>query len=668
MRKSRWLFPVLLSSTYLVGCGKFRMEGSKKSIDKACAMSHSEGVRMALDRTSDQSYNHIEPNSLPFTKCIDLYAYIDKQRNKYQSCKDQGEPKVVTAYADNNVVYAESSQAPAVMTSQKGAQSPDIITNLRERGVDEADLAKVSKSHIFVASAGQIAVLDRKSKQWIGHLKVDDSHFKSSIEPLAMAIGPKPGPQILTKDEKLLVVTASKIQVYSLKPMSMPVLKDEVALSQPASEVRLMGSRLIVLSHNYSYGISNGRPIEDDLMIRSLPCNATYAEMFPNRYSNQLSATVVKSIDIDNLKNEKSFAFLQKLDSYITTNNIYLYSQDYSRDTTYIRKVSITEKGDLLEVATGSVPGFIKDSWALSESGKQAEFLSVVSTSQTKRSSQLSILTSKESKLTMVGSVGDFGIDEDVKSVRKIENIVFVVTFREVDPLFAIDISDVKSPTILSSLKIPGFSSYMHPFGSNRLIGLGYSGANRGFDRSVQLSLFDTTEMTDVKRIDAISIGGSRSNSIATYDYHAFFMDQENSIVGFPIEYSSEVSKSTSGRAEGASDSLSDQAGPDKPQSSNDLTSGAALYKIGLTSIKAFKFIQHDDIAIASSPRGRSVATYCHPFYSPSRILRLLKIDNQLVSISENALKTFDITEDMPLVASVSWENEQTFCSPMKYD
>ena len=72
MRKSRWLSLVLLSSTYLVGCGKFRMEGTKKSIDKTCAMSHSEGVRMALARTADQSYNHIEPNSLPFTKCIDL--------------------------------------------------------------------------------------------------------------------------------------------------------------------------------------------------------------------------------------------------------------------------------------------------------------------------------------------------------------------------------------------------------------------------------------------------------------------------------------------------------------------------------------------------------------------------------------------------------------------
>lgn len=666
MRKCRWLSLVLLSSTFLGGCGMFPRERAKKPI-KICVNSNSANVRTMDERIADQNYRSGDDQSLPFTKCENIYAYIEKQRESYLGCEDQGEPKVAIAYEDNNGVNADAGHSPEVMSDRKSAASPDILTHLRERGVDEADLAKVSQDHIFVASAGQIAVLDRKSKQWMGLLKVNDSDPNSSIESGMMS--PETSPQLLTKDEQLLVITASRIQTYSLKAKSMPVLKEEVALSQPASEVRLIGSRLILLSHSYSSAISSSRPIQDDQMIRTLPCDSTYPELYSHSSSYGLSTTVVKSLDLNDLKSEKSFAFLQNFNSYITTNNIYLYSQDYSRDTTYIRKISLNENGDLLDVATGSVPGYIKDSWALSESGTRGEFLSVVSTSLTNKSSQLSILTPKESQLTLVGSIRDIGIGEDVKSVRKVDNGVFVGTFREVDPLFAIDISDVTSPKILSSLKIPGFSSYMHPFGSSRLIGLGYSSGNRGFDKSVQMSLFDTTDLTDVKRLDAITIGAPGSSSIATVDYHAFFMDQENSLVGVPVEYSSMISVLSRNRADGTSSPFQNQeATKTSATPSSHLTSGAALYRIGPSSIKALKFIQHEDIAIPTIPSASSAASFCPWYPSPSKILRILKIDNQLVSISANALKSFDLTDDLPLAASASWEIPQSSCSAVYQD
>ena len=657
MRNFKYLPLILWSSVVLEGCGMIKMSGSKQSVD-ACSESRKKLVptrhsdAFVLDSTNSQ------PDIAPFRTCENIFAYIN-ERKAQLNCETQGSPKAAAevVYDDRVVAQGQASSASQAESSQKSTVSNDVLTNLRERGVDEADMAKVSKDHIFVASPGQIAVLDRKSKQLIGLLKVSDSHPGSNIEPAMMYQGSTP--DLLTKDDQLVVISGSKLQVYSLKAMSMPILKDEVALAQPATAVRLIGNRLIMLSNIYT-GLAYSSPI-DDQMIRSLPCDSTYPELNYDTSNFGNGMTIVKSIDLGNLKSEKTFAFLQTYQSYITTKNIYLYTSYYTQDKTHIRKISLSEKGELMEVSTGSVQGQIKDSWALSESGTAAgEFLSVVSTSSKSRSSQLAVLNSKDSKLTQVGVVGDFGIGEQVKSVRKIGDIVFVVTFRETDPLFAIDISNVSSPKILSALKIPGFSSYMHPFGSNRLIGLGSSGGN--FDSSVQLSLFDTTTLTDVKRLDAVTIGESGSSSVASVDYHAFFMDQENAMVGFPVEFSSAHLLNKSDQDFLPPSPLPGSTGVNTPSVPSYGSSGAALYKIGLTSIKLIKFINHDDLVRKLNTSTSSVDFPCPWSNDALRIKRLFKIDNQLVSISEGALKTFDLTDALPLAASASWENNQSFC------
>jgi hypothetical protein len=401
-----------------------------------------------------------------------------------------------------------------------------------------------------------------------------------------------------------------------------------------------------------------------DSVVRSLPCDSTYPEMHSGPNGNGVYITQVKSIDLDDLKNQRTIAFLQQFSSYITTKNIYLYSSQYRDDSTQIRKISLSENGDFLEVAAGTVKGHIKDSWALSESGANGEYLSVVSTSSKSRSSQLAILTTMNLLLLQIGVVGDFGVDESVKSVRKIGNIVFVVTFREVDPLFAIDISNVTSPKILSALKIPGFSTYMHPFGTNRLIGIGYTGG-RNVNSGVQLSLFDTTTLTDVKRLDAINVGEPSSDSIATADYHAFFIDQENALVGIPVDLDSEqrilpvdnaLPPNTQVRQVNVSVS------PERPIMPRYRKSGAVLYKIGVSNIEFFKFISHEDFEVSPTKSEQPGMALCwaRPPCNHSKIKRLFKIDNQLISISETAVKSFEISPSMPMVTSTKWENDNS--------
>jgi hypothetical protein len=192
------------------------------------------------------------------------------------------------------------------------------------------------------------------------------------------------------------------------------------------------------------------------------------------------------------------------------------------------------------------------------------------------------------------------------------------------------------------------------------LIGLGYTGG-RNFNSGVQLSLFDTTTLTDVKRLDAINVGELGSDSIATADYHAFYMDQENALVGIPVDLDSvprilPVDNALPPNTQVGQVKVS--VSPERPTLPRYRKSGAVLYKIGLSNIEFFKFISHEDFEVSPTKSEQLGMDLCwaRPPCNHSKIKRLFKIDNQLISISENAIKSFEISPSMPMVTSTKWE------------
>ena len=135
--------------------------------------------------------------------------------------------------------------------------------------------------------------------------------------------------------------------------------------------------------------------------------------------------------------------------------------------------------------------------------------------------------------LNVLGKIENIAEDEHVESVRFDGDIGYLVTFRQVDPLFSVDLSDPANPRVLGELKIPGFSEYLHPFGENRLLGIGYDADDRtGRREGVKLSMFDTADRTDVKeravcRVDA--------DWMAVGDNHrAMLVSAERNIIAFP--------------------------------------------------------------------------------------------------------------------------------------
>ncbi len=110
---------------------------------------------------------------------------------------------------------------------------------------------------------------------------------------------------------------------------------------------------------------------------------------------------------------------------------------------------------------------------------------------------------------------------EDVFAVRYTGNRAYVVTFRRIDPLYIIDISDSSKPTITGELEIPGFSSLLHPVGDSLLLGFGHDADEEGVQLGYKVELFDVSDATAPVSIDSVVLGDRGTYSGVDGDYHA---------------------------------------------------------------------------------------------------------------------------------------------------
>ena len=162
-------------------------------------------------------------------------------------------------------------------------------------------------------------------------------------------------------------------------------------------------------------------------------------------------------------------------------------------------------------VASGVVDGRIEDRWSMDEHDGVLR-VAVGPTFETGNFSSVVTLREDGDGLEEVGRVDKLGVDEEIKAVRWFDDLAIVVTFRQVDPLYAVDLSDPDDPELLGELKIPGYSEYLHPISGDRLIGLGQDATLQGRLLGAQAALFDVRDLTDPRQTDLVRY---RSGSVA---------------------------------------------------------------------------------------------------------------------------------------------------------
>jgi uncharacterized protein YbaA (DUF1428 family) len=185
-------------------------------------------------------------------------------------------------------------------------------------------------------------------------------------------------------------------------------------------------------------------------------------------------------------------------------------------------------------LASGEVSGTLLNSYSMSEN---AEVLRIATTEvganfgSSGQQSSVRVLRRNGESLDVIGSVSGLGRNEQIYAVRFLGEQGYVVTFRRTDPLYVLDLSDPKNPTVTGELKINGYSSYLHPVGDGRLIGIGQDADDNGRVTGMQLSLFDVRDPKAPKRLSNAKLG-VYGQSEAEYDPHAFlFWDKTGQVV-----------------------------------------------------------------------------------------------------------------------------------------
>ncbi len=204
------------------------------------------------------------------------------------------------------------------------------------------------------------------------------------------------------------------------------------------------------------------------------------------------------------------------------------------REVTTIYRFSI--KGlDIAAEAVGLVPGIVLDQFSMDEYGGYFRIATTVTKVTVNPNGYVTMSRSNnvyvlDMNLSIVGKLEDLAIGERVYAARYLGSMMYLVTYRRIDPLFGIDLSDPKNPKVLGYLKIPGYSEYLHPISDKYLIGIGVADE----EREVKVSLFDVSDPKNIKEVSKVVIKETFWSPLFT-DHKAFLINPIKKYIAFPI-------------------------------------------------------------------------------------------------------------------------------------
>ncbi len=426
-------------------------------------------------------------------------------------------------------------------------------TNTQHADVDEADIVKTDGKYLYVlaqnadrvsilqaagADTRVLATITMPQKE-----KTDEGVVQTDIESMYV-VGDR------------LVLIINRIHrntgyygavIYDITNRTAPKMLKTLLQSGAAETTRVVDGVLYIISRYYvNENIQQDTPegyIPNFLADETAAlCPVEDIAVVPQPKATQY--TVVGSVDIATATRiDQHSVFGSAAGVYANTQNIYTAATriEDGKSVTDLVRFAIS-KGQIAMAATGKVPGHPLNQFSMDEYEGAFRIVTTVqdykasanggyyfSTGQTENA--LYVL---DQNLQITGQIENIAPDERVYSVRFMGNVGYFVTFRETDPLFSVDLSDPTAPKILGALKIPGFSSYLHPYSDGKLLGLGMQADENGVTTGVKLSMFDISDPTNVTESHTLVLDARYSDAL--YDHKAVLVSQPKNLIGFTTE------------------------------------------------------------------------------------------------------------------------------------
>ena len=502
-------------------------------------------TKIASAADYDQIYDYIQAE----------LKYQEKQAKKQArmysggTVSDGGE----IASADSAAMYSGSAQNAAAYTGADSTGTSGYSdTNVREESVGEADVVKTDGSRLYVMSGNRVEIVDIASEEMeeIAAVTVDpDSYIRELyVEGSRMAVFYTQSK--FTQEDGIEVRSRefACTDVYDISDPSAPVKLNTFSQSGVYNTMRVKDGYAYVISSFYP---DTASPRSDvGAYVPSVQGGTLEADrifMPEQEMGSEYTVITAFSLADPQEQTDSKAVFGSAGLCYVSSENIYVTETCYDTDDTgmsrtAVRKVAYHD-GQLEGAAQAKVDGMLKDSFCIDEYNGYLRLVTTItsdngvmpisgdsSAAEPDSSNALYVL---DGELQVTGEIRDLAPGETVYSARFMGDTGYFVTFRQVDPLFSVDLSDPASPQIIGELKIPGFSEYLHPYGEGLLLGIGMDVDEEGVTtEGVKLSMFDISDPGNVTEA-SVYVMEDMYGTDAAYDYKAVFADVEKNLFGF---------------------------------------------------------------------------------------------------------------------------------------
>ncbi|MCW4034623.1 MAG: beta-propeller domain-containing protein [Candidatus Bathyarchaeota archaeon] len=446
------------------------------------------------------------------------------------------------------------------LTVPEATTSDFSETNVQVGGVDEADIIKTDGEYIYVVSGGNITLVKAYPSTEAGVV----SKICLNGEVMGIFVN---GDRLvvfetefvnqgwLTKGEENLEITMryqppkTSIKVYDISDKSSPVLKKEFSVDGYYFSARMI--------ENYVYAIVNHNTfmnytkvllptICENNSTRQIQATDIY---YYNSTDSYYSFTTIVALSIqDDQQQPTTETVLLGSSStiYVSQDNIYLAIPEYpmeqnQNEKTLINRIKIHQESLTIQAA-GEVPGRVHDQFSMDEHNGYFRIATTVghvarSFDEADSVNNVYVL---DMNLNIVGKVENLAPKEKIYSVRFMDEICYVVTFKKVDPLFVIDLQTPTNPKVLGQLKVTGYSDYLHPYDENHLIGIGKETVEAQEDdfawyQGVKISLFDVSDSLNPTELTKYEIGDRGTYSPVLDDHKALLFDRSRNLLVIPV-------------------------------------------------------------------------------------------------------------------------------------
>lgn len=442
---------------------------------------------------------------------------------------------------------AETEAQSSADDMATGGTSDFSTTNLQVEDVDEGDVVKTDGDYLYIIHENRlvrIIKINGAEMEETAVINLDEDQSQESIQEIYLtgntlniiSQGYKNG--LEQKEEDTYYIDyrpITSVYTYDLSNPENPKLTGQVSQDGNYNTSRKTGDHIYLFTDYYNYSVyeSGGDsgyspkdviPLVNDSMLEP-------ADIYLPVQPQDSSYMVISSISMENPDEivDKKAIMGSASQFYITTENIYIQSSNWraSFDNTSIAKFHF-EAGKITGESAGLVRGTITDSFAINEYNG---YLRVLTSSWS--DDEVNYVYVLDEQMNITGKIEGLAQGETIYSARFMGKTGYFVTYQQVDPLFSVDFSDPANPKILGELKITGFSEYLHFYGQDQLLGIGWeTDPDNGAELGLKLSMFDISDPENIKEVNKTVIENIDSFP-GEYNYKALTVSPEKNIIGF---------------------------------------------------------------------------------------------------------------------------------------